>query len=650
MKILLVLLLVFSFFLTGNNVSKESQTFEDEEIKKTLLSENVTEDEVVDFLISQLDTWAASKAKFFLQYYYLSEKNLTNAGHIIFENSHSYVDAMGYTNYEFDFNASSTITFQKDSIYFIKPFVDDDSYRGDLELSVDYFFKAAYGVNIFEKEISTYTFNCDEFCDGDYSYEDYSEHDQAILQYINDYICDMVEGSYDGDLLMVVPHEDFTCTLLANAQNNNFGSHVFPKFSTADNNYERHCLYDFGFIVTETKRVLSDEFIDLEAPTFIVDVDNPISFETIKSQITAYDKTEGDITSKIVISNNNYVLSNGKIGVGTYSFTATVSDLFDNTCSKVFNIMVVDITKPTLIASDMTITYNETLSDSDLVNNVNYSDNVSAKDKINYNITLNEYNSAPSYKTFKAKCGTYNISISFTDEANNTNSVSFSVNVIDNIAPAVVVPEEIISTTTNFLTMNDIKEYISVVDEYDNNATYSLYDAQGYNTTKKVGTYKMRIEAKDSSNNTSTVYFNVKLVDTDVPTIGFKDDYLIVINVDEILTKDKLILLLSNNIDLSSLDEIEIESDYFASSIKGAGKYEITITGIDRNTKEKVSIKTELDVIDSINTVPVAKEEENKIYTIWNENKILIIVASSLLLIAVITLIFYLKKKGKKNG
>lgn len=102
------------------------------------------------------------------------------------------------------------------------------------------------------------------------------------------------------------------------------------------------------FYLGQTRYPSDNNYPTITGPTYIINVDNPLTLEQIKSQLKATDPTEGDITDRIEIINCNYILVNGKIDKGIYSFTAKVSDSAGNETTKDFTILVRDAVAPTI--------------------------------------------------------------------------------------------------------------------------------------------------------------------------------------------------------------------------------------------------------------------------------------------------------------
>ena len=87
----------------------------------------------------------------------------------------------------------------------------------------------------------------------------------------------------------------------------------------------------------------SEPVLDGET-AFVTNVDNPISESTIRSYITAYDETDGNITHLIQLVSDNYTAN--KYILGSYTLNYSVTDSAGNTATLAVTVLVKDVTSP----------------------------------------------------------------------------------------------------------------------------------------------------------------------------------------------------------------------------------------------------------------------------------------------------------------
>lgn len=143
-----------------------------------------------------------------------------------------------------------------------------------------------------------------------------------------------------------------------------------------------------------------------------VTIQNGAGFDPLKN-VTAYDAFDGDVTSKIKVISNNVNVNN----YGTYNVTYSVTDSEDNTAIKTITVTVLT-GKPTITASDKTVTLNQTF---DPLNGV------VAYDKEDGDLTKEV--KVTSNNVDIKKVGIYSITYSVTDKDKNTVTKTISVKV-----------------------------------------------------------------------------------------------------------------------------------------------------------------------------------------------------------------------------
>ncbi len=235
-------------------------------------------------------------------------------------------------------------------------------------------------------------------------------------------------------------------------------------------------------------------YLDTTAPSIVgeniyINVDNPLTFEQIKSRFSATDETDGDITSRLTFTDNTYILTNGKIACGTYSFKVSVSDNAGNTTTKMYYAHVVDYTDPTITGKTINVSYNKLLTEAEKKALFTYSDNYTPKDQLIFRWVEDKYTS--SYQ----ELGEHTLTAKVLDQQGNEATATSTINVIDDVAPFLVVPENLKITTLDDFTLDSFRPYVTVTDEKEGNITnFELIDLDDYLNHKKVaGTYRIKV-------------------------------------------------------------------------------------------------------------------------------------------------------------
>ncbi len=241
-------------------------------------------------------------------------------------------------------------------------------------------------------------------------------------------------------------------------------------------------------------------------PTFIINADRPLSFDTMKSQIHANDETEGNLDGSIVFSESTYVLrEDGKCAPGTYSFKATISDSSGNTSTKVFNILATDVIAPIIQIPDgykITTLSNLTLDDIKAL--------ITVVDGIDGAITDFSITDDNNYLANTKAPGSFNFTITATDSSGNTSTAIFTMQVEDKDIPEITWDENyvIVITQGQALTKTEIIEFLvksGQVEEAEVSSVECAYFAEGNDVP---GVYSLTVGMNDGS----TYKSNIRIV------------------------------------------------------------------------------------------------------------------------------------------
>jgi gliding motility-associated-like protein len=203
------------------------------------------------------------------------------------------------------------------------------------------------------------------------------------------------------------------------------------------------------------------------------------------------------------------------LGETTVTFTATDAALNSSTCS--FKVTVVDVTPPVFTDCPANITVNVGADCEKVATwlDPTLDDNCSA--------TLTKsHNSGDAFPL-----GTTTVTYEAEDGAENTATCSFTVTVVDNVAPVITnCPADITLSATTSCERVATWAPLNVNDDCDVTLTYSHNTGDAF----PIGTTTVEIEAKDVSGNISTCTFDVIVEDNATPVITCLTDMTVSAN------------------------------------------------------------------------------------------------------------------------
>ncbi|MDD5887952.1 MAG: DUF5011 domain-containing protein [bacterium] len=209
--------------------------------------------------------------------------------------------------------------------------------------------------------------------------------------------------------------------------------------------------------------------------------------------VTAYDKEDGDLSSKVTVASSNLNID----AVGTYTITYQVIDSKNKEATKTITVTVTENKKPEIIASDITITQGLEFNE---LKGVSASDE---EDGVITNIEVIENN------VDIKKVGTYKVTYKVTDSYNQSITKSIKVTVVENQLPTITAQDKVIYQNTDFKPLNDVR----ATDPEDGDLTSKIKTITNTVDTSKVGEYKVIYEVTDSFNHTVTKEIKVTVIE-----------------------------------------------------------------------------------------------------------------------------------------
>ena len=242
-----------------------------------------------------------------------------------------------------------------------------------------------------------------------------------------------------------------------------------------------------------------------------------------------------------------------------------------------------------------------------------------AYDEHDGEITENIQVKQDNYTQYASTLGTYNVVFSVKDSSNNEATATVYVKVVDETAPVIVGDSTISVSYPNELTAAQIKEQYHSTDNYDGDISSTItVDLREYATHKKtIGTYVISISSVDSSNNNTTIYVNLKVIDEERPIISGPQTMDVCYNTrlslnDNILNK----YTVSDNYDTLLWTQIAVESNDYHNNWQTLGTYHINLAVYDSSNNKGTFVLT-INVID--NVAPIIYIDSSYIEVSTNE-------------------------------
>ena len=375
----------------------------------------------------------------------------------------------------------------------------------------------------------------------------------------------------------------------------------------------------------------TDENGNSETTTFTIDVEDTTkpTVESVADQtqeintkiepikIEARDNSGQAVTNKVdglpdgvTFDEATNTISGTPSEVGSYTVTVTTTDESGNATETTFTIDVEDTTKPTVEdIANQTQEVNTEIEPIKIEATDNSGQAVTNKvdglpDGVTFDEATNTISGTPS------EVGSYDITVTTTDESGNATETTFTINVEDTTKPTV---EDIADQTQEVnteiepikieATDNGGQAVTNKVDGLPDGVTFDEATNTISGTPSEVGSYTVTVTTTDESSNATETTFTIDVEDTTKPTVEDIADQTQEVNTEitpiKIEATDNSGQAVTNKVDgLPDGVTFDEATNTISGTPSEVGKYLITITTIDKDGNTATTTLT-INVIDT---------------------------------------------------
>ncbi|MCE4983127.1 putative Ig domain-containing protein, partial [Staphylococcus epidermidis] len=336
----------------------------------------------------------------------------------------------------------------------------------------------------------------------------------------------------------------------------------------------------------------------------------PITIESEDNSGQAVTNKVDGLPDGVTFDEATNTISGTPSEVGSYTVTVTTTDESGNATETTFTIDVEDTTKPTVESiAGQTQEVNTEIEPIKIEATDNSGRAVTNKvdglpDGVTFDEATNTISGTPS------KVGSYDITVTTTDESGNATETTFTIDVEDTTKPTV---EDIANQTqevnTNITpikieaTDNSGQAVTNKVDGLPAGVTFDETTNTISGTPSKVGSYDITVTTTDESGNSETTTFTINVEDTTKPTVEDIADQTQEINTEiepiKIEATDNSGQAVTNKVDgLPAGVTFDEATNTISGTPTEVGKYLITITTIDKDGNTATTTLT-INIIDT---------------------------------------------------
>ncbi|MGC7605260.1 putative Ig domain-containing protein [Staphylococcus epidermidis] len=368
---------------------------------------------------------------------------------------------------------------------------------------------------------------------------------------------------------------------------------------------------------TETTFTIDVE--DTTKPTVesVADQTQEVNTEITPITIESEDNSDQAVTNKVdglpdgvTFDEATNTISGTPSEVGSYTVTVTTTDESGNATETTFTIDVEDTTKPTVEdIADQTQEINTEIEPIKIEARDNSGQAVTNKvdglpDGVTFDEATNTISGTPS------EVGSYDITVTTTDESGNATETTFTIDVEDTTKPTV---EDITDQTQEVNTEitpikieardNSGQTVTNKVDGLPDGVTFDEATNTISGTPSEVGSYTVTVTTTDESSNATETTFTIDVEDTTKPTVEDIADQTQEVNTEitpiKIEATDNSGQAVTNKVDgLPDGVTFDEATNTISGTPSEVGSYDITVTTTDENGNSETTTFT-IDVEDT---------------------------------------------------